>query len=152
MILIPIDLYNRIRSRVESLYPEEACGLLLGKFTKSEEVPASRTGVSPTDTGARTIELQDTENCWPGDRRKHFEIAPEEMLAAQKSARERDLDIIGVYHSHPDGSPIPSETDRQLAWNEYFYLIVSVVEGRAIDLRAWKLNDDGHFQEETIDR
>jgi proteasome lid subunit RPN8/RPN11 len=136
MFLIPLDLDKRLRSHVESTYPEEVCGLLLGKFTETHGI---------------TIALLETENAYPGDRKKHFEIAPEVMLQAQKSAREQDLEIIGVYHSHPDHLAIPSATDRQLAWPQYFYLIVAVDSGKAIDLRAWRLDDEGNFQEEAIE-
>jgi proteasome lid subunit RPN8/RPN11 len=136
MLLIPCDLSQRLRAHVESTYPEEGCGLLLGKFTETDGI---------------AIALLETENAYPGDRKKHFEIAPEVMLQAQKSARERDLEIIGVYHSHPEHPAIPSAIDRQLAWPQYFYLIVAVDSGKAIDLRAWRLDDDGNFPEEAFE-
>jgi hypothetical protein len=57
------------------------------------------------------ITVQATENNWSGNRRNRFSIAPEVLLQAQKSARENQLEIIGIHHSHPDHAAIPSEID-----------------------------------------
>jgi len=51
-------------------------------------------------------------------RRERYSIAPDTLLKVQKQARDRDLDIIGVYHSHPDHPAVPSEFDRAIAWEE----------------------------------
>lgn len=137
MILIPPDLDNCICTWLESRYPEEGCGLLLGEFTGD---------------GARAIEVWPAENVRTEDKKTRFEIAPEEMFLAQKTARGRGLEIIGVYHSHPDHRAIPSSTDRELAWPGYSYVIVSIANGKAIDVRSWRLDENGQFQEEAIER
>jgi proteasome lid subunit RPN8/RPN11 len=81
------------------------------------------------------------------------------MLKAQKDARDseallrsadRNLDIIGIYHSHPDHPAVPSEFDRAIAWSQYSYIIVSVQQGKACDLKSWSLDDDHQFQPEEI--
>ncbi len=81
---------------------------------------------------------------------RRYSIAPEDMLAGMREARRRSLDIIGIYHSHPDHPAIPSECDRALAWSQYSYLIVSVEQGTAIDCRSWALNDQHQFEPEMI--
>jgi proteasome lid subunit RPN8/RPN11 len=82
--------------------------------------------------------------------RDRYWIDPADLLHAQKQARERGLQIIGVYHSHPDHPAIPSETDRQLAWAEYSYLIVSVQAGKAVEARSWQLNPERQFEAERL--
>jgi proteasome lid subunit RPN8/RPN11 len=65
-----------------------------------------------------------------------------------RSARAQSLEIIGIYHFHPDHPAVASETDglrpagghRQLAWPQYFYVIVSVIQGQATDCRCWQLD------------
>lgn len=59
------------------------------------------------------------------------------MLRADLVARGRDLDLIGVYHSHPDHTAAPSEFDRARATSWYTYVIVSVMRGNPEDLTAW---------------
>lgn len=84
------------------------------------------------------------------NKRSHYTIAPEVMLLAQREARNRQLDIIGIYHSHPDTCAIPSEFDRVYAWHQYSYIIVSVQNGKACDLKSWSLDDHNRFQPEEI--
>ncbi len=101
------------------------------------------------------MEVKATKNEWSGDqgdlsKRRRYEIAPEEMLAAMKEARPRNLDIVGIYHSHPDQSAVPSECDRAAAWSQYSYAIVSVLQGTSVDLQSWSLDDQQVFQMEDL--
>ena len=113
------------------------------------------------------IEVLPTENSWGDEaedtfqssegsaqrkssKRNRFSIAPIVMLKAQKDARDRNLDIIGIFHSHPDYPAVPSEFDRAIAWQQYSYIIVSVQQGKACDLKSWTLDDDQQFQPEEI--
>lgn len=136
-----------IRDHAESTYPEECCGLLLGKIDPDSKILA---------------EVWATENAWSTEAaesypatdlvnsNRRYTIAPAVLLQAQRSARDRNLDIIGIYHSHPDHPAIPSECDRVCAWHQYSYIIVSVQNGKAYDLLCWSLNDDHQFQPEEI--
>jgi proteasome lid subunit RPN8/RPN11 len=73
---------------------------------------------------------------------RRYLIAPEDMLDAEKEARRLGIDIIGVYHSHPDHPARPSEFDREHAFPWYSYVIVSVQKGEPENLTAWVLKDD----------
>ncbi len=113
------------------------------------------------------IEVLPTENSWDSQaadafqsvdgsaqlessKRSRFTIAPAVMLKAQKEARDRNLNIIGIYHSHPDHPAVPSEFDRAIAWQQYSYIIVSVQQGKASDLNSWSLDDNHQFEPEEI--
>jgi proteasome lid subunit RPN8/RPN11 len=141
-----------IRTHAESIYPEECCGLLLGQLAEDDK---------------NVVEVMATENSWNAeaveafqeiegsaklgsDKRDRYAIAPQEMLTAQKLGRDRQLDIIGIYHSHPDHPAIPSEFDRACAWSVYSYIIVSIQQGKACDLRNWSLDDAHQFQPEEM--
>ena len=133
-----------IAAHAESTYPEECCGLLLGT-------------VNATDT--IIVAVKSTENAWSADaidigeplnKTRRYEIAPEFMLAAMREGRDRNLAIVGIYHSHPDQPAVPSECDRQLAWQHYSYVIVSVEQGVAIEWRSWRLDANHQFQPEEI--
>lgn len=81
---------------------------------------------------------------------RRYTIAPIVFLQAQSEARDRRLDIIGIYHSHPDNCATPSEFDRVYAWPQYSYIIVSVQQGKACDLNSWSLDDNHRFQPEEM--
>ena len=148
--LLPKHLQT-IYTHAETTYPEECCGIILGNLTSE---------------GKTVVEVMPTENAWnaetaaelPGDdtldysKRQRYAIAPQVMLQAQKEARDRKLNIIGIYHSHTDHPGIPSEYDRQLAWQEYSYIIVSVQNGKASDMKSWTLDDSHQFQQEAIEK
>jgi proteasome lid subunit RPN8/RPN11 len=127
-----------IRSHAASTYPEECCGIILGYLANESKT---------------VVEVIPTENAWSGEdsKRRRYTIAPEIMLKVQTYARSCSLNIIGVYHSHPDNPAIPSESDRVQAWQEYSYIIVSVPNGKALELKSWHLDDNHQFQEEEIE-
>lgn len=137
-----------ISTHAESTYPDECCGILLGQIA---------------DDAKTLVEVWQTENAWSAEtadsypateldmtRARRYAIAPAVLLQAQRSARARHLDIIGIYHSHPNHPAIPSECDRVCAWHQYSYIIVSVQNSKACDLRSWSLDDDHQFQPEEI--
>ena len=138
-----------IRTHAESTYPNECCGLLLGHLSPNKTlvaVMATENAWSPEASeylAIRTTELAST-------KRSHYAIAPEVLLKAQREARDRAFDIIGIYHSHPDHPAIPSELDRVYAWHQYSYIIVSVQNGKACDLKSWSLDAHNRFQPEEI--
>lgn len=107
------------------------------------------------------VEIRSLDNAWTPDvaaelatqtltKSRRYWIAPAAMLAAMRHARNRSLEIIGIYHSHPDHPAVPSEYDRQLAWQQYSYLIVSVEQGHAQLCQSWVLDDDDRFQSESL--
>lgn len=125
-----------IEQHGESTYPHECCGLLFGRvIDKRKQIE-----------DVRPIENQNDES--PENR---YLIPPEEILKGEKYAREEGFDVVGYFHSHPDVVARPSEFDREHAWPWYSYIIVSVVRGKAAEIRSWQLRDDrASFDEEEI--
>ncbi len=83
--------------------------------------------------------------------RNRYLIDPESFRRGEERLERDGLDVIGVYHSHPDHPPVPSAFDREQAWPRFSYVIVGVERGRAADLKSWVLADDrGIFEEEEI--
>ena len=127
-----------IAAHGERGYPNEICGLLLGKDAD----------------GQRTIRaLVPIENSFEADEQYHrFLITPDAMFRAEKEARRQRLDVLGVYHSHPNEAARPSLYDRDhAAWTVWSYIIVSVQSTGAAEMRAWILRDDrSEFDENEL--
>ncbi len=126
-----------IRQHGEAGFPNEICGVLLGR----------------EHAGHKTVvELLPIENQFESDEQYHrFLITPTDMLRAERLARGKGLSVVGFYHSHPEAEAIASAYDRDHAWPWYSYIIVSVKARAADELRSWTLRDDrSAFDEETV--
>ena len=135
------NVVAQIRSHAREGYPEESCGILLGVVGEGSH------GEEPR----RVSRLLTISNERERERERRYLIGPDAFRRAEAEAIESGLDVVGVYHSHPDHPAIPSEVDRELAWPWYSYLIVSVIRGRPQTLRSWRLQPDrSGFQEEAL--
>jgi proteasome lid subunit RPN8/RPN11 len=129
---IPATLLSRIHAHLEAGYPNEACGVVLG-----------RDGVA--------TEIAPAVNTRDDSPRNRYLIEPLAYAKIERDADRRALQVLGIYHSHPDCPAQPSEFDRDNAWPGLSYLIVSIVNGKAAEARCWRLRDDrSMFDEETI--
>jgi proteasome lid subunit RPN8/RPN11 len=131
---------DQIRAYGEQEYPNECCGLLIGRFAES---------------GIKTLtEVQPISNARETDaKHNRFLIGPEELMRGERYAASKGLDVIGFYHSHPDHPAVPSKYDLEHAWPVYSYIVLAVRDGQAQDLRSWELQSDRTiFNEEHIQK
>ncbi|MCL2933641.1 MAG: M67 family metallopeptidase [Trichodesmium sp. MAG_R03] len=146
-LILPPFHFHKISTQAETSYPNECCGLLLGQQKQQTKTIME---VWP----AENVWQAEADEYWPEQKEltaeKRYAISPELMLKAMKSGRERNLSIIGIYHSHPDHPAIASEFDRTYAWSEYSYIILSVAKGQTIEILSWSLDDNHQFQPEEI--
>ncbi len=127
---------SKISAHGEATYPLECCGFLLGREDDGVKVVVE------------TVRAMNARDDSPQNR---YLIEPDEFRRAEQLAAEKALDIIGFYHSHPDVAARPSQFDRDHAWPWYSYVIVSVQQGRAVEMFSWQLLDpDEPFAEEPI--
>lgn len=86
-----------------------------------------------------------------GTRHDRVLIEPRSVMRAERYAREKGIDVIGYYHSHPDDEAVPSQFDLDHALPVWSYIIVSVRDAKAVDLRSWEMeNDRSKFNREEI--
>jgi len=141
-----------IRSHGAREYPNECCGMLLGHADGgAKEV----TEVVPLQNlrhdSARAQDLLPLEDPGRESEKNRFLIDPLEQLRIERDARERGLDVLGYYHSHPDHPARPSNYDRDHAWPWYSYIILSVEHGEAAEMTSWVLSEDrAHFDPEPL--
>jgi proteasome lid subunit RPN8/RPN11 len=141
-------LAQEIRAHGAETYPHECCGALLGRDSSTVLENDRRTGIP-----AREIrQLFPLVNRRDDSPRNRFSVSAQDVLEAEKAAREQGLEVVGWYHSHPDHPARPSEYDRDHAWPWYSYIIVSVQNGAPQDMTSWRLNDDrAEFSPEGIE-
>src|SRR5689334_7641890 len=137
MITIAEEQLTEIRELGMRDYPYECCGLLLGRYTEK--------GKFVTETYPISNAREESA------KRNRFLIEPEELMRGERYARERGVEIVGFYHSHPDSPAVPSQYDLEHAWPTYSYIIVSTRADEARDLFSWEQEPDrSRFNQEEI--
>jgi len=132
--------FEELRRHGEETYPHECCGVLLG----GEDGNGVRVVRSVVRCGNTRVDS-------PQNR---YQIDARELLRIQRQARERNLDIVGFYHSHPDHPARWSQTDfAEAHWIGCSYVITSVENGCAAQTNSFELAgdvDDKQFKDEEI--
>ncbi len=138
MIFLNEEKISEMKTHGERTYPNECCGLLIGHFERGG--------------GKTVVEIFSIENAREeAARHNRSLITPQDLMRGERYARERKLDVVGNYHSHPDCPAVPSQFDLDHALPVWIYIIVSVSKGKAVNVRAWEMeNDRSKFNEEKI--
>lgn len=137
MISLPEALKFSINGEGERAYPDECCGFLLGRIENRGRIVEE------------IIPVQNARE--EGERHHRFVIEPDQFMRAERTARERGVDVLGFYHSHPDHEARPSDYDREHALPFYSYVILAVGGGSAGELTSWELSSDrAQFAQEVI--
>ncbi|HUY80719.1 MAG TPA: M67 family metallopeptidase [Acidobacteriaceae bacterium] len=140
MLKLNEQIYDAIRRHGEETYPNECCGVLLGH---------SANGVNDVEEAVRAGNIR-TDSA-----HNRYQIAPQELVRIQRQGRERGLDIVGFYHSHPDHPAQWSGTDLAEAhWIGCSYVITAVEKGVAQTTNSFLLagtgEDDKAFENEAM--
>jgi len=131
------DILNRIYAHGEAAYPEEGAGFLLGVADGDQRQVAA---ILPLENARED-----------SARHNRYLLTPQDYLRGEQHAAGLGLDVLGVFHSHPDHPNRPSEFDRQWAMPWFSYVITSVEGGHAVGSRSWRLSEDrSAFEEEPI--
>ena len=131
-LTITSKLAEEIRGHGAETYPHECCGALLGReeLLEGKKIVREILGLFP---------LVNRRDDSPRNR---FSVTSEDVRAAEKAAKDKELEVVGWYHSHPDHPAKPSQYDCDHAWPWYSYVIVSVANGKPQEMTSWRLNDD----------
>ena len=138
MLQLSAKQHDEIAGHGQRDYPYECCGLLLGRLDSNGlKVTCETYGIS----NAREEDA----------KRTRFLITPDELLRGERYAAQKELEVIGFYHSHPDHPAAPSQYDRDHAWPTLSYVILAVQNGQAKELTSWTLRPDRQaFDQEEI--
>ena len=149
MLRLNEQVYDAIRRHGEETYPYECCGVLLGRSDSADAADGSQS-VNEVEESMRA------GNTRTDSARNRYQIAPQELVKIQRQGRERGLDIVGFYHSHPDHPARWSKTDYAEAhWIGCSYVITSVEDGVAQATNSFLLTgtseDDKAFEDEAVE-
>lgn len=115
MINVESVAWATMVAHAEVVYPNECCGAMLGRISGAGKV---------------VTEAVPLQNSFAGEQAERYELLPEDLLVADKAARDRGLDLIGIFHSHPDCDAYFSETDLKNSCPWYSFVVLSVKGGK----------------------
>jgi proteasome lid subunit RPN8/RPN11 len=127
MIRIESEAWAAMVEHARQAYPNECCGAMLGSI--DEDTKTVRIGMP-------------LENAFEGAQAARYELRPQDLLAADKAARECSMDLIGIYHSHPDCDAYFSRTDLQNSCPWYSFVVLSIQKGEFHHANSWLPNFD----------
>ena len=127
MIRIETGPWAAMVSHARATYPNECCGAMLGVIAGD----------------AKTVrESMALENSFEGVQAARYELRPEDLLKADRAARDRGMDLIGIYHSHPDCDAYFSKTDLENSCPWYSFVVLSVKDGKFDHAASFLPNPD----------
>lgn len=115
MIEIERKPWQTMVLHAERTYPDECCGAMLGRALDGKKV---------------VIEAVPLPNAFEGRQGDRYQLRPEDLLSADKAARSRGLDVIGIFHSHPDCDAYFSKTDLKHSCPWYSFVVLSIHNGK----------------------
>jgi proteasome lid subunit RPN8/RPN11 len=127
-------LLRQIEQHAEHAYPSEGAGVLLGhSYNHHVEI----------------VDVLPLENSFEnGQRHRRYMLDAQAMMQAELTAEAAQQEVVGIFHSHPDHPPIPSEYDLEHSLPWFSYIISSIEAGKAKRSRAWRLVEDrSRFEE-----
>ena len=115
MIEIATEPWEMMVRHAELTYPNECCGAMLGRLNSGSKL---------------VTEAIPMENAYAGEQAARYELRPEDLLEADHQARARGLDLIGIFHSHPDCDAYFSTTDLKNSCPWYSFVVLSIQNGK----------------------
>ncbi|MCH8243125.1 MAG: M67 family metallopeptidase [Planctomycetes bacterium] len=128
ILQLPASTWQRLLRIARRDHPQECCGILVGRRI------GGRVYVNHAVEG---------RNIASGDPRRTYQLDWPTLFATIRACREAGDEIVGFYHSHPNGSCEPSKRDLQDAWIEHSYLILGAPYHDVASAASWRISRNG---------
>jgi proteasome lid subunit RPN8/RPN11 len=119
---IPQALIDEMVAHAREDLPNECCGMVGGRDGEADKV------IRVANSAASPL---------------RYEMDPQEQYDALKTIEDAGGELLAIYHSHTKSAAYPSQTDvnQAVAWPEQVYLIVSLADPEAADVKGYLLRD-----------
>ena len=139
-IMISQAELQRIHTHAEQGYPHEVVGILAGQSQLDRSDLEAQNPASDDTSGM-------VQQAYPlinerADTHNRYKVSGLALMRAERKLEAAGMQILGYYHSHPDHPAQYSEYDRDHALPNLSYMIISVMQGKAVDSLSWRLQED----------
>jgi len=126
---IPTEIFEEMLEQARTEAPIECCGILAGSGDRVEKL----------------YKMTNAEN-----RHDHYMMAPEQQFAAVKDIRSNALEMLAIYHSHPETPARPSAEDIELALTPNVVYVILSLQGNNIPVAKGFQIEDGTVNEVAV--
>lgn len=123
MVRVHAEAWATMRQHAEATYPRECCGAFLGQ-------------------GSQVTLAIPLDNVYEGSQADRFEVRPADLVRVERESRARGVELLGIYHSHPDCDAYFSQTDLENSCPWYQSIVISVKQGRFDHANCFSTNDE----------
>jgi len=125
MIRIETEPWAAMVAHARRIYPNECCGAMLGS----------------AEDGLKVVRAAlPLENAFAGAQAARYELRDKDLVAAERAARDRQMQLIGIYHSHPDCDAYFSKTDLENSCPWISFVVLSIRNGEFHHANSWLPN------------
>lgn len=136
MIRIEPAPWQTMVDHARATFPNECCGVMLGASDGEQKVVKAALPM---------------ENAYKGAQEDRYEIRPEDLLRADREARKEGMELIGIFHSHPDCDAYFSKTDLENSCPWYSFVVLSIKQGEFDHANSFLPNaDQTQAEKETL--
>ena len=123
MIKIDKSAWEAMLAHAEATYPKECCGVMLGSEQQVREAVA-------------------LANVYNGPQEDFFVMDPRDLSRVDERARQSGMEVLGIFHSHPDCDAYFSKRDLEHSCPWFSYVVLSVKEGRFDHANSYRPDDN----------
>ena len=128
MLTIPQTIIDAITAHAQRDFPLEACGILGGaNGVVTEQYPMANIDQS----------------------NEHFTLEPKEQFSVVKDLRSKGIEMLAIYHSHPETPARPSEEDIRLALTPNVSYVIVSLAGATPEVKSYRI-EGGEVTTEPI--
>jgi proteasome lid subunit RPN8/RPN11 len=127
MIRIEQSAWDLMVQHARATYPNECCGAMLGVVDGEEKHVKVAVAL---------------KNAFDGPQAERYQLRPEDLLQADREARAQGMDLVGIFHSHPDCDAYFSQTDLKNSCPWYSFVVISIRNGEYDHANSWLPNMD----------
>ncbi|HSM76748.1 MAG TPA: M67 family metallopeptidase [Bryobacteraceae bacterium] len=123
MIRIEREAWERMVAHAEQCFPKEGCGVMVGT----------------AGAVSRAVALP---NVYDGPQEDFFVMDPKDLNRVDEEARRDGLEVLGIYHSHPDCDAYFSKRDLEHSCPWFSYVVLSIKSGRLDHANSYRPDFD----------
>ena len=132
-LIVPRSIYDDMIAQARSELPNECCGILAGRIRGNSDALLGEVAQCYALVNAARSPTE-------------FLSEPKSMFEAERDKRQRGIEFLAIYHSHPTSAPVPSRKDLEQNYSPDLMNLIISLKDDTPEIRGWWL-EEHNFRE-----